>query len=68
MDKRIEGILLQRLAAIIGVWCVEFDRSDDGDSRREIVMPMPNLRDVSGKRRGGKGVKEEKVCIYTAAT
>lgn len=48
--------------SIIQVWCTEFDRSDDGESRRDVVLPVPNLRDVGGKRRGGKGAKEEKVC------
>lgn len=56
LDKRIEGILLQRLAHIIKVWCAEFDRTDDGDSRREAPV-----RDVLNKRRGDKRVKEEKV-------
>ncbi|KII86258.1 hypothetical protein PLICRDRAFT_143847 [Plicaturopsis crispa FD-325 SS-3] len=56
LDKRIETILLQRLTHIIQVWCSEFDRTDDGDTRRD---PLP-LRDITNKRRGGKGVKEEK--------
>ena len=53
LDKRIEGILLQRLTQIIQVWCTEFDRVDDGD--RRDILPLPN------KRRGDKRVKEEKV-------
>lgn len=61
LDKRIEGILLQRLVSIIHVWCSDFDRNDDGDARRDTVV---SLRDASGKRRGAKGVKEEKVRIY----
>ena len=56
LDKRIEGILLQRLVYITQVWCSEFDRADDGDARRD---PLP-LRDI-GKRRAGKGGKEDKV-------
>jgi dynein heavy chain 1 len=57
LDKRIESILLQRLAHIIQVWCSEFDRTDDGDTRRD---PLP-LRDITSKRRGDKRLKEEKV-------
>ncbi|KIJ14883.1 hypothetical protein PAXINDRAFT_169564 [Paxillus involutus ATCC 200175] len=57
LDKRIEGILLQRLTHIIQVWCSEFDRTDDGDTRRD---PLP-LRDVTNKRRAGKGAREEKL-------
>ncbi|KAJ3566624.1 hypothetical protein NP233_g6881 [Leucocoprinus birnbaumii] len=62
LDKRIESILLQRLVAIIQVWCAEFDRNEDGETRRDTVVPSaPNVRDALGaKRRGGKGVKEEK--------
>ncbi|KAG9310418.1 dynein heavy chain, N-terminal region 1-domain-containing protein [Chiua virens] len=56
LDKRIEGILLQRLTHIIQVWCSEFDRVDDGDGRRD---PLP-LRDMTTKRRTGKGAREEK--------
>ncbi|KAF8991378.1 dynein heavy chain, N-terminal region 1-domain-containing protein [Cyathus striatus] len=50
LDKKIESILLQRLTHIIQVWCAEFDRTDDGDTRRELP----------GKRRGDKRAKEEK--------
>ncbi|KAG2358351.1 cytoplasmic dynein heavy chain 1 [Suillus spraguei] len=57
LDKRIEVILLQRLGYIIQVWCSEFDRTDDGDARRD---PMP-LRDITNKRRAGKGGKEDRV-------
>ncbi|KIM50786.1 hypothetical protein SCLCIDRAFT_1225109 [Scleroderma citrinum Foug A] len=54
LDKRIEGILLQRLTHIIQVWCSEFDRTDD-DSRRDALL----MRDLA-KRRVGKGGREEK--------
>ncbi|KAI9572528.1 dynein heavy chain, N-terminal region 1-domain-containing protein [Boletus coccyginus] len=57
LDKRIESILLQRLTHIIQVWCSEFDRTDDGDTRRD---PLP-LRDMTNKRRVGKSVREEKM-------
>ncbi|KAJ8587100.1 hypothetical protein M405DRAFT_742471 [Rhizopogon salebrosus TDB-379] len=57
LDRRIEGILLQRLGYIIQVWCSEFDRTDDGDGRRD----PPPLRDIGNKRRAGKGGKEEKI-------
>lgn len=64
LDKRIESILLQRLVSTIQVWCAEFDRNEDGESKRENIVPtLPNIRDVGGKRRGGKGVREEKVCV-----
>lgn len=56
LDKRIEGILLQRLSHIIKVWCAEFDRVDDGELRRELPV-----RDALSKRRGEKRAKEEKV-------
>ncbi|KAF8883831.1 dynein heavy chain, N-terminal region 1-domain-containing protein [Infundibulicybe gibba] len=55
LDKRIEEILLQRLTHIIQVWCAEFDRTDDNDTRRD---PLP-LRDM-GKRRAERRVKEER--------
>lgn len=57
LDKRIESILLQRLVHIIQVWCTEFDRTDDSDTRRD---PLP-LRDGTNKRRSEKRSKEEKV-------
>ena len=57
LDKRIEGILLQRLTHIIQVWCAEFDRVDDSDTRRDLLL----ARDVASKRRGDKRMKEEKV-------
>ena len=57
LDKRIEGILLQRLTHIIQVWCAEFDRVDDSDTRRDSLL----VRDVASKRRGDKRMKEEKV-------
>ncbi|GLB36818.1 putative dynein heavy chain [Lyophyllum shimeji] len=56
LDKKIEGILLQRLTHIIQVWCTEFDRVDDGDTRRDTLP----LRDITNKRRGDKRIKEEK--------
>ncbi|KAF7327657.1 hypothetical protein MKEN_00345100 [Mycena kentingensis (nom. inval.)] len=56
LDKRIEGILLQRLVQIIQVWCGEFDRSaEDADTGAR-----PALRDITNKRRGDKRAKEEK--------
>ncbi|KAF9463127.1 dynein heavy chain [Collybia nuda] len=55
LDQRIEGILLQRLTQIMQVWCTEFDRTDDGDTRRDLP-----LRDITSKRRGDKRQKEEK--------
>ncbi|KAH6880862.1 cytoplasmic dynein heavy chain 1 [Coprinopsis sp. MPI-PUGE-AT-0042] len=51
LDKRIEAILLHRLTQIIQVWCSEFDRTDDGDTRRDTH---------SSKRRGDKRMKDEK--------
>ena len=64
LDKRIEGILLQRLSQIAQVWCAEFDRADhDVDVRRGGAETMP-LRDITNKRRGDKRVKEEKVMCY----
>ncbi|KAG6890505.1 hypothetical protein C0995_007704 [Termitomyces sp. Mi166 len=56
LDKKIEGILLQRLTQIIQVWCAEFDRVDDGDIRRDTLP----LRDITNKRRGDKRLKEDK--------
>ncbi|EIW86124.1 cytoplasmic dynein heavy chain 1 [Coniophora puteana RWD-64-598 SS2] len=56
LDKRIEDIFLQRLTQIIETWCSEFDRgADDGDRRDALA-----LRDMTNKRKAGKGVKEEK--------
>ncbi|KAJ7070130.1 dynein heavy chain, N-terminal region 1-domain-containing protein [Mycena amicta] len=56
LDKRIEGILLQRLVQIIQVWCGEFDRvTDEGDTGTRSA-----LRDITNKRRGDKRPKEEK--------
>jgi hypothetical protein len=63
LDKRIEGILLQRLTQIIQVWCAEFSRTDDGDTRRETLP----LRDITNKRRIDKRVKEEKVQELSAS-
>ena len=59
LDKRIETILLQRLAHIVQVWCAEFDRADE-DTRRDTLP----LRDITNKRRGDKRSKEEKVCFF----
>ncbi|KAG6864894.1 hypothetical protein C0991_006509 [Blastosporella zonata] len=56
LDKKIEVILLQRLTHIIQVWCTEFDRTDDSDTRRDTLP----LRDITNKRRGDKRLKEEK--------
>jgi hypothetical protein len=53
LDKRIEGILMQRLAHIIQVWCSEFDKTEDAIN---LISPT--------KRRSDKRhFKEEKVCI-----
>jgi hypothetical protein len=50
LDKKIEGILLQRLKHVAQVWCTEFDRSaDDGELRRD---PVPSKR--RDKQRGEK--------------
>ncbi|TDL28910.1 hypothetical protein BD410DRAFT_738739 [Rickenella mellea] len=56
LDKKIEGILLQRLTHTIQLWCSEFDRTDD-DTRRDTVT----LRDITNKRRGDKRLKDDKV-------
>jgi dynein heavy chain 1 len=64
LDKRIEGILLQRLTQIIQVWCSEFDRTDDNDTRRDL----PSIRDLANKRRGDKRAKEEKVSLVPTAS
>jgi len=64
LDKRIEGILLQRLTQIIQVWCTEFDRADDSDTRRDL----PLIRDLANKRRGDKRAKEEKVSFIPTKT
>jgi hypothetical protein len=51
LDKKIEGILLQRLRHVIQVWCAEFDRSaEDGELRRD---PVPSKR-RGDKQRGEK--------------
>ncbi|KAI0249468.1 cytoplasmic dynein heavy chain 1 [Lactifluus subvellereus] len=51
LDKKIEGILLQRLKHVVHVWCAEFDRSaDDGELRRD---PVPSKR-RGDKQRGEK--------------
>ncbi|KAG9047039.1 hypothetical protein FS837_003176 [Tulasnella sp. UAMH 9824] len=55
LDQKVEGILLGRLKDIIQLWCQEFDRTDDGDTRRDLTV-----RDHTLKRRGDKRTKEEK--------
>ena len=60
LDKKIELILLKRLTQIIQVWCAEFDRADDTDTRRD------HTREVSSKRRLDKRAKDEKVCASRA--
>ena len=60
LDKRIQGILLQRLTHIIQVWCAEFDRIDESDIRRDLLP----VRDVVSKRRGDKRMKEDKVGFF----
>ncbi|KAF9649981.1 hypothetical protein BDM02DRAFT_3112755 [Thelephora ganbajun] len=54
LDKRIEIILLKRLAQLVQVWCAEFDRTDDADTRRD------HTREMSSKRRSDKRAKDEK--------
>ena len=53
LDKRIEGILLQRLTQIIQVWCPEFDRMDED----AVIWRDAPLRDLMNKRRGDKRMK-----------
>lgn len=56
LDKKIEGILLQRLKHVAQVWCAEFDRSaDDGELRRDPVL---------SKRRGDKQRGEKVSAVY----
>ncbi|KAH9066966.1 dynein heavy chain, N-terminal region 1-domain-containing protein [Lactarius deliciosus] len=51
LDKKIEGILLQRLKHVTQAWCTEFDRTaDDGELRRD---PIPSKR-RGDKQRGEK--------------
>jgi len=59
LDQRVEGILLQRLATIIRLWCTEFEKNED-DSRRDTA-----LRDLTNKRRGDKKFKDDKVAEGT---
>ncbi|EJD04236.1 cytoplasmic dynein heavy chain 1 [Fomitiporia mediterranea MF3/22] len=54
LDKRVEGILLARLAATIKLWCTEFDKTED-DTQSSV------LRDITNKRRGDKRLKDEKL-------
>ena len=44
------------------MWCAEFDRVDDSDTRGDLLP----VRDVASKRRGEKRMKEEKVgfCFF----
>ncbi|KAI8983292.1 dynein heavy chain [Trametes punicea] len=49
LDKRIEGILLQRVTHIIQLFCNEFERTDDHDSRREPVTLTGKRRDKRAK-------------------
>ncbi|KAI0089933.1 dynein heavy chain, N-terminal region 1-domain-containing protein [Irpex rosettiformis] len=56
LDQRIEAILLQRLTQVIQSWCNEFDRSEDVDGRRDQLP----AKDIPGKRRGDKRLKDEK--------
>lgn len=61
--------MLQRVTAIIKLWCTEFERNDSGEdaglSRREAAA----IRDGTIKRRGDKKsmfLKEDKVCGLTS--
>jgi hypothetical protein len=54
LDQRIETILIQRLTQVIEAWCAEFDRTEDGDVRRD----QPLAKD---KRRVDKRAKDDKV-------
>jgi hypothetical protein len=49
LEKRIGGILPQRLTHTIQVWCAELDRVNDSNTRRDLLP----VRDVASKRRGG---------------
>jgi hypothetical protein len=52
LDKKIEGILLQRLKHVVQVWCAEPDRSaDDSELRRD---PIPSK--CRGDKQQGKRV------------
>ncbi|KAF8610057.1 hypothetical protein BDV93DRAFT_517252 [Ceratobasidium sp. AG-I] len=55
LDERIEGILLVRLTHIIQLWCTEFDRAEDDDTRREVGV----IRDATMKKRAERR-KDEK--------
>ncbi|KAG8937242.1 hypothetical protein FRC03_010096 [Tulasnella sp. 419] len=57
LDQRIEVILLARLTNIIQLWCTDFDRIEEGDGRRDVVI----LRDTHNKRRGDKRNKEDRI-------
>ena len=59
LDKKIELVLLKRLTHIIQVWCAEFDRADDTDTRRD------HTRDASSKRRLDKRAKDEKARSFS---
>ena len=71
LDERIEQTLLQRVTAIIKLWCAEFEKADNGDdsgvSRRENAA----LRDGTIKRRGDKKFvlfKDDKVCYIVRSS
>ncbi|VDB86807.1 unnamed protein product [Peniophora sp. CBMAI 1063] len=49
LDLKIEGILRGRIEAVLKVWCEEFERSDEGDSR------LTTGKGRKGDRRGGQG-------------
>ncbi|KAI0369874.1 dynein heavy chain protein 2 [Pilatotrama ljubarskyi] len=49
LDQRIEGILLQRLTHVIQLFCSEFERADDQDTRREAVTLTGKRRDKRAK-------------------
>ncbi|TFK18751.1 dynein heavy chain protein 2 [Coprinopsis marcescibilis] len=62
LDKRIEGILLQRLTQIMQVWCQEFERVDDGDTVSRVQLQ--NLQLGTGKRGAqglGLGLRDKRV-------
>lgn len=58
LDERIEGTLLQRLTAIIQLWCAEFERADDDDSHARHSTIASRDRDATISRRGGRGDKK----------
>jgi hypothetical protein len=62
LDKRIEGILLQRLVHIIEIWCAEFDHTDNGDTQRDAPIP-----ETFSKWRGDKRLNEERADLIPDA-